>query len=322
MTHAPRSTARGHRNHSGLLMIALACLAAASLAPMAFAQPESITLANAAYVRAATAASLSPQQFTIETWFRGDGPGYGFANDGFGAALVNKPSEGAVGDSLTSWGLFWSSSTQKVFAHITHQLFVQGTYLQSTASIPMGTLAHVAMTFDGTTLRLYINGQLDSQVATPTSVVYYSTSMPVLIGACNFGAGYSRSFQGLIDEVRIWDHARTPAEIASIPSCQHTGPQVGLLAAWEFDGATLTDSSGHGLTATSSGDGFSYVPQPAAVHTSCRADFNCSGSVSVGDIFDFLAAWFAGNPAADFNGLSGVSIQDIFDFLGAWFVGC
>jgi len=65
----------------------------------------------------------------------------------------------------------------------------------------------------------------------------------------------------------------------------------------------------------------------------CRADFNQSGAVSVQDIFDFLAAWFAGCTAptpsgpcrfgsADFNGVGGVTVQDIFDFLAHWFSGC
>ncbi len=54
----------------------------------------------------------------------------------------------------------------------------------------------------------------------------------------------------------------------------------------------------------------------------CPADFNRDGTISVQDIFDFLTAWFAGNPAADINGVNGLSVQDIFDFLGVWFAGC
>ncbi|HMN40444.1 MAG TPA: GC-type dockerin domain-anchored protein [Phycisphaerales bacterium] len=51
------------------------------------------------------------------------------------------------------------------------------------------------------------------------------------------------------------------------------------------------------------------------------ADFNASGGLEVQDIFDFLNAWFAGDPAADFNG-GGLGVSDIFDFLNAWFAGC
>lgn len=54
----------------------------------------------------------------------------------------------------------------------------------------------------------------------------------------------------------------------------------------------------------------------------CRADMNCSGSLSVQDIFDFLSAYFAGLPDGDFNRLGGISVQDIFDFLSAYFAGC
>ncbi len=54
----------------------------------------------------------------------------------------------------------------------------------------------------------------------------------------------------------------------------------------------------------------------------CRADFNGVGGVSVQDIFDYLAAWFAGDQRADLDGVGGITAQDLFDFLGAWFAGC
>jgi hypothetical protein len=59
-----------------------------------------------------------------------------------------------------------------------------------------------------------------------------------------------------------------------------------------------------------------------AVVPPCTADFNQSGVISVQDIFDFLAAYFAGNPRADFNYSGVISVQDIFDFLAAYFAGC
>jgi uncharacterized membrane protein len=56
-------------------------------------------------------------------------------------------------------------------------------------------------------------------------------------------------------------------------------------------------------------------------YTVCPVDFDCSGSLTVQDIFAYLNAWFAGDPRADFNG-GGLSVPDIFDFLNAWFAGC
>lgn len=60
-----------------------------------------------------------------------------------------------------------------------------------------------------------------------------------------------------------------------------------------------------------------YQPAPPT----CIADFDRSGSVGVQDLFDFLAAWFALDPAADLHS-DGVSVQDLFDFLTLWFAGC
>lgn len=54
----------------------------------------------------------------------------------------------------------------------------------------------------------------------------------------------------------------------------------------------------------------------------CPGDFNCSGAATVQDIFDFLTAFFAGDPHADFNGAGGITVQDLFDFLAAFFTVC
>lgn len=56
--------------------------------------------------------------------------------------------------------------------------------------------------------------------------------------------------------------------------------------------------------------------------TACPVDFNQSGSADVPDIFEFLALWFANNPAADFDGNNALEVHDIFAFLTAWFAGC
>ena len=64
------------------------------------------------------------------------------------------------------------------------------------------------------------------------------------------------------------------------------------------------------------------VPMTFRFTTTCAADVNVSGAVTVQDIFDFLAAWFVSGAAADYNGSGSVTVQDIFDFLSAWFAGC
>jgi hypothetical protein len=70
--------------------------------------------------------------------------------------------------------------------------------------------SHVAATYDGATLRLYVNGtQVSSRAVTGNIAV--STGQ-VRIGGNNVWGEY---FAGLIDEVRIYNRALTATEIAT-----------------------------------------------------------------------------------------------------------
>ncbi len=96
-----------------------------------------------------------------------------------------------------------------------------------------------------------------------------------------------------------------------------------------ISGATASTLDFNPVTATSAGSYDCVVSNccntqfsTAATVVVCAPDFNCSGSVTVADIFDFLAAWFSADPRSDFNSIGGINVQDIFDFLAAWFAGC
>lgn len=65
-----------------------------------------------------------------------------------------------------------------------------------------------------------------------------------------------------------------------------------------------------------------YGNQYLQMQVVCRADFNNSQSLDSNDIFDFLAAWFAGDPSADADRDGVLTVTDIFAFLNLWFAGC
>jgi hypothetical protein len=69
------------------------------------------------------------------------------------------------------------------------------------------------------------------------------------------------------------------------------------------------------------GDGVPCQVEPGNIITCCIANFNGENGVTVQDIFDFLEAYFGGDPDADLNG-NGLGVQDIFDFLAMYFAGC
>jgi N,N-dimethylformamidase beta subunit-like protein/uncharacterized protein DUF4082/concanavalin A-like lectin/glucanase superfamily protein/fibronectin type III domain protein/BACON domain-containing protein/Big-like domain-containing protein len=80
--------------------------------------------------------------------------------------------------------------------------------ISGTTATPVGTWTHLAATYDGANLRLYVNG---TQVATRAQTGNIRASTGALrIGGNNVWAEW---FSGLIDEVRIYNRALTAAEI-------------------------------------------------------------------------------------------------------------
>ena len=231
-------------------LIATAAMAALCLtsAESASAQARSLQLVNANvnapnYVRIPDAPSLRPAHFTVECWFRADGNGMGSGESG--SLLVGRPAQNTSGSWLNSWALWYVPNAHKVSFEIESTVFSAGQGSGSVANVPLGVPTHVAVVYDGVFLKMYINGELDTQVGTTVAKVDYSRPDDLVIGAANYGYGYLRRFQGLIDEVRLWDHGRTTAEIAASWGRQACGPQPGLLGLWGFENGSLADTSGN-----------------------------------------------------------------------------
>ncbi len=88
---------------------------------------------------------------------------------------------------------------------------IGGTVLQTTGStaLALNTWQFLTVTYDGTILRLYVNG---TQVASGTATGALATSLnPLWIGGNN---PFGEYFQGRIDEVRVYNRALSAAEIA------------------------------------------------------------------------------------------------------------
>jgi len=72
------------------------------------------------------------------------------------------------------------------------------------------TWTHVAATFDGTVLRLYIDGALEASAPAANLSIEAST-LPLSIGAQDDG---SRPYEGAIDDVELWARALSAEEVA------------------------------------------------------------------------------------------------------------
>jgi len=78
--------------------------------------------------------------------------------------------------------------------------------------LPLDRWLHVATTYDGTWVRLFVNGREDAAQLAPGAI--HASASDLLIGAVNPGAA-SEVFDGLIDEVSIFSGALAPAEVAA-----------------------------------------------------------------------------------------------------------
>ena len=107
-------------------------------------------------------------------------------------------------------------------------------------SLNINQWSHLAVVRDFSNQKLswYINGVKVNETYTIFNSATPSNN-PIYIGT-----GYTNYFNGLIDEVRIWNKARTQAEIQADINRQLTGNETGLVGYWNFNeglGNTVTD---------------------------------------------------------------------------------
>ncbi len=119
----------------------------------------------------------------------------------------------------------------------------------STSIVPAG-INHVAATFNGTNFYLYINGAVVFDTTLTASTID-TFNYDITVG--NSGIGNS-AFLSLIDELKIWNTARTASEIrANMHTRLANSSSANLMAYYRFDEGTgftfTTDASGNCNTA-------------------------------------------------------------------------
>ena len=106
------------------------------------------------------------------------------------------------------------------------------TYMAMNSVIPAGTWHHVAITYDGTALKIYVDGVLkDTTMPTlNTSNMLASLSIG---SASAFNA--NQTYKGGLDEVRIWNIVRSESEINANKSNQLCGSESGLTSYYKLN---------------------------------------------------------------------------------------
>ncbi len=156
----------------------------------------------------------------------------------------------------------YTESTGKLWFRWFRQAPVQPTTLEASVSLDAGTWYHVAATYDTSTSErtLLVNGLVVAQdVTTPIdSIATLTLNSPF------------NALNGQMDELRVWDHARSPVEIAANMRIPLIGDEPGLVAYLPFDtgsGTVAVDAGPNGLDGVFSGD-TSWV----AISNDCNED--------------------------------------------------
>jgi len=153
----------------------------------------------------------------------------------------------------TAWWVGVCGTTLRSYIKGSSSLFDSGT-------IPANIWTHIAVTYDGTTRRHYIDGELVGSHADAPPMTNNVSEMRI-----GSDTAYAFSPAGAIDEVRLWDVARTTAQLRSTINQTINGPQAGLVAVYHLDGnANDVISSSHNGVLGGSTAGYLNAPVTTA----------------------------------------------------------
>ncbi len=154
------------------------------------------------YVDCGNAEVLAPEQMTLALWaFFEDNASYQYL---LGKATNLSPSRDyallTTGDGKPEFSFGESASSQVL--------------VRSGEVSPVGQWVHLVATRDGSIASLYVNGQLESSAAYTFSVM--NKGYGLRIGSIGSKDGWAGFFEGMIDDVRIYDQALSADEIQGL----------------------------------------------------------------------------------------------------------
>ena len=208
-------------------------VAAAELAPV---------LDGAWFSVARTSEKIDVQDFTFETWARVTA----WMDADHWTPLFNQWRNGssapecfAMGFSETDhFGVYFSGADGDGNA---------GGWQVVDAPTLLGRWAHYAATREGSTLKLYVNGELKKTVENYTTLSPWSETdqITLTLGGTDdrYAAENGRSLCGSMREARVWNRARSGDEIRETMRQRLYGSEPGLVGYWPLSAPDAEDAS-------------------------------------------------------------------------------
>ena len=201
---------------------------------------QAATFGTGGYIDVPPSSSLANQQFTWDAWVKPAGAGPN--NDAYGNDILSKAVNGT-----NSYYITWRASDNRFLFGFGD---VNSEYVTSADTFAPGQFYHVAGTYDGAIFKLYVNGVVEAQRVLSKSITYDSTT-PWTIGSsapAYRAGGFPRTWNGVIDELGIYNRALSSAEIQAIYQAGNSGRGVGgknvpALVTQAIDRFSLTTSA-------------------------------------------------------------------------------
>ena len=186
---------------------------------------------------------LGDADFTIEGWFYKTNTGQQDAFGLYETANNRRSYLLTVGDSSTIFYYNYTGSS--------------GTDVTADATLPLNKWAHVAITRDGTTLKIYVDGNLSGTTTGLTAGAYANTTDQFMIGSSDYSNANGSEWTGHISNLRIVKgYVLYDGDFTVPDHALEVVPGTVLLACNNPDSVTASESAliGKGLTLTASGN--------------------------------------------------------------------
>lgn len=203
--------------------------------------------------------------WTVESWVKPENLEYSMYNTMY--ALNKRSGE-------NGWGIVLQKTTgDNWVVYVAAGEGVEFTGAAGSTNINDGQWHHVAVYFNGSATKLYIDGELDSTLDIPDIV---DTSTPIHTKKATASENY---FDGKLDDIRIWNDERSLSEIQNNMFTELSGSESGLQAYWKLNN-TLSDATSNGNTFTNNGSAIFSNEDPYITNFTYRSfDNSFSGTL-------------------------------------------
>ena len=209
------------------------------------------------YVHVADSQSLHSfsNAITIEVWLKASSF---YAEDGYINSIIRK----SITQGVENFFLRFRNVAGKPMVEMSIGYDIET--MRAPYEFAVGTWYHLAGTYDGSAITVFANGV--SIKSENVSGPPYIDKSDLFIGRGDPEFSFGEYFHGELEEIRIWNVARSPEEILAAMNNTLTGKEEGLVAYWNFDDGTAKDLSGHGNDGVLNGDAqIVESPHPASL---------------------------------------------------------